>query len=75
LGGHSLLASLFLSRLQEEYGFSPDLNTIFEEPTVASFARLVETEMKKSGDTGKIEDILQEVEGLSQDDIREALPD
>ncbi|NIO87701.1 MAG: acyltransferase domain-containing protein [Candidatus Aminicenantes bacterium] len=75
LGGHSLLASLFLSRLQEENGISLELNTIFEEPTVATFARLVETEKNKSMDTRKIEDILQEVEGLSPDDIREALPD
>jgi acyl transferase domain-containing protein len=74
LGGHSLLASLFLSRLQEENGISLDLNTIFEEPTVETFARLVEAEKNNSVDTGKIEDILKEVEGLSPDDIREALP-
>jgi acyl carrier protein len=75
LGGHSLLATLFLSRVQDEFQVRLELRTIFEEPTAAVIARMIDEERSKVPDVRKIEDILQEVEGLSEEEIRDALAD
>lgn len=73
LGGHSLLATLFLSRLQEEFHVRLEMRVIFETPTVSTIARMVEEEQNKAGDTQTIEDIIRQVEGLSKDQVQEAL--
>ncbi|NIM13071.1 MAG: acyltransferase domain-containing protein [Candidatus Aminicenantes bacterium] len=73
LGGHSLLATLFLSRLQEKYNVRLELRIIFESPTIATIARLVREEENKAGDLKEIESLLDEIEGLSQDEVRSAL--
>jgi phthiocerol/phenolphthiocerol synthesis type-I polyketide synthase E len=73
LGGHSLLATLFLSRLQEEFQVRLEMRVIFETPTVSTIARMVEEEQSKAGDTQTIEDIIRQVEGLSNEQVQEAL--
>ncbi len=75
LGGHSLLATLFLSRVQDEFQVRLELRSIFEEPTAAVIARMIDEERSKVPDVRKIEDILQEVEGLSEEEIQNALAD
>jgi acyl carrier protein len=75
LGGHSLLATLFLSRVQDEFQIRLELRTIFEEPIVANLAILIDSERNKELDVQKIEDLIQEVEGLSQEEIRSTLLD
>jgi acyl transferase domain-containing protein len=75
LGGHSLLATLFLSRLQETYDVRLELRVIFESPTVATIAQLVQEERAKAGDAENIESLLDEVEGLSQEEVQAALAD
>lgn len=73
LGGHSLLATLFLSRVQDEFQIRLELRTIFEEPIVANLATLIDSERNKELDVQKIEDLIQEVEGLSEEEIRSTL--
>jgi acyl transferase domain-containing protein len=75
LGGHSLLATLFLSRLQEKYNVRLELRIIFESPTIATIARLVREEENKAGDLKEIESLLDEIEGLSRDEVQSALSD
>ena len=73
LGGHSLLATLFLSRLQEKYNVRLELRIIFESPTIATIARLVREEENKAGDLKEIESLLDEIEGLSREEVQSAL--
>jgi len=75
LGGHSLLATLFLSQILEKFQTRLELQSIFETPTIASIARLVEAEQNKTANLENVENILTEIEGLSRDEIQEALTD
>ena len=73
LGGHSLLATLFLSQLQEKFQARLELQSIFENPTIATIAQLVKVEQNKEANLEDVEDILTEIEGLSQDELRDAI--
>ncbi len=73
LGGHSLLATLFLSQVLEKFQTRLELQSIFESPSIATIARLVQIEQNKSAHLEDVESILTEIEGLSQDEVREAI--
>ncbi|MGE5341222.1 MAG: beta-ketoacyl synthase N-terminal-like domain-containing protein [Candidatus Omnitrophota bacterium] len=73
LGGHSLLATLFLSRLQEETGIRLELKIIFETPFIEAIAQLAVEAQSSSGDMNDIEALVKEIEGLSPEELQQAL--
>ncbi len=50
LGGHSLLATQIVSRLRQAYAIDVSVRTLFEAPTIAELAALIEGEQVKSKD-------------------------
>ena len=47
LGGHSLLAIEMTMRIEERFGYTPEVGQIFDAPTIAGLAPLIEQNIGK----------------------------
>jgi acyl transferase domain-containing protein/acyl carrier protein len=74
LGGHSLLAIQIISRLREEFQIDiPMREFLFESPTVAGIAKIIEENKSKQTDDPEIEKLLEEIENLSSEEVESVL--
>uniref|UniRef100_A0A2P1CYX5 AptB n=1 Tax=Fischerella sp. CENA298 TaxID=1622126 RepID=A0A2P1CYX5_9CYAN len=71
LGGHSLLATQVVSRLKEAFNLDFPLRYLFENFTIAELAEKVSEQQIQQAENDDLARILQEVEQLSQEEVRQ----
>ena len=84
LGGHSLLATQFISRVKEVFNKDIELRSLFEKPTIAELSVIINNleidneEVKilqEERSEKSIEDLVNEIQELSDDGIEKLLND
>uniref|UniRef100_A0A0C1R7U7 Peptide synthetase n=1 Tax=Tolypothrix bouteillei VB521301 TaxID=1479485 RepID=A0A0C1R7U7_9CYAN len=73
LGGHSLLATQIISRLRETFLINYSLRELFENPTIAELAKIVSDRQLEQAENSLLEEILGEVDELSEEEAMQQL--
>ncbi|HYP40117.1 MAG TPA: FkbM family methyltransferase, partial [Chloroflexia bacterium] len=73
LGGHSLLATQLTYQLRSTFRLEPPLRAIFESPTIAQLSQVLVTYEAKPGQVDTIARVLQRVEAMPGQEVREML--
>ncbi len=73
LGGHSLMATQIISRLRQEFQVDFPLRRLFETPTIESLALAIAECQAEQAEEGDVDDMLAEIEGLSDEEVEQLL--
>lgn len=73
LGGHSMLGTQVISRVREDFDVDLSLRVLFENPTVEGITRAIAAEQAALVDENELTSMLQELEGLSDQEIQDML--
>ncbi|MEO6463531.1 MAG: MupA/Atu3671 family FMN-dependent luciferase-like monooxygenase, partial [Candidatus Eisenbacteria bacterium] len=73
LGGSSLVGLQILSRLRSEFAVELPLRSFFEARTVRGMAQSIEGEGRSETDPGRLEQILAEIEAMSEEEAERNL--
>jgi acyl carrier protein len=73
LGGHSLLVTRVLNAVREVYGIDLPMRMFFELPTVAALAEQLQTARQPENEMERVSRMLERLEHLSEDEVRELL--
>ena len=73
LGGHSLAASRVISRAIQTFGLELPVNALFDAPTVARMAIIVEQNRAKPANDAELEQMLREVETMTKEEVQRSV--
>jgi acyl-CoA synthetase (AMP-forming)/AMP-acid ligase II/acyl carrier protein len=73
LGGDSVRAAQVVSRVQQAFGIKLSLLTLFEIPTVAGMAAVLERKQIEEADSGDLERQLADLVGVSDEEVHRLL--